>query len=74
MRLWTALGVITAIVAAAAIVTIRTAELGRADVCADQSGQQFEAVGAQAWDEVASFVNQFASGWRSSFRSQFPFM
>lgn len=46
MRLWTALGVITALVAAAAVVTIRTAGLGRADVCADQSGQQFEAVGA----------------------------
>jgi hypothetical protein len=46
MRFWTALGIIMALVAAAAIGTIRTAGLGRADLCAEpQSGQQYEAVG-----------------------------
>jgi hypothetical protein len=45
MRFWTALGIIMALVAAAATETIRPAGLGRADVCADpQSGQQYEAV------------------------------
>jgi len=47
MRFCMALGIVMALVAVAAIVTNRTAGLGRADVCADpQSGQQFEAVGA----------------------------
>ncbi len=39
-----------------------------------QGADEHAAIAAQAWDEVASFVNQFAAGWSATFPPQFPFM
>jgi hypothetical protein len=39
----------------------------------NEGATEHGAILGQSWPEVASFVNQFASGWSASFPPQFPF-